>query len=479
MRLSEAAAVAHGALRGRDALFEGVAIDSREIRRGDLFVAIRGAQHDGHEFVARAGEQGAVGALVSERNAGRGRDSIAEIGVRDTTEAIGRLGAHWRSRFALPVVAVTGSNGKTTVTALIAAIFNRAGNCLSPRASFNNHWGVPLTLLRLRESHTHAVIEMGMNHRGEIAYLSGLTKPTIALINNVAPAHLAGLDNLQGIADAKAEIFADLAPKGVAVLNAHDTFYDYWNYVLQRLGVKQVMRFGVHAGDAQGALDVRAASLPDGRLELGITGQRAVVDFALVGKHNIANAAAAAAAAHAAGVGIEQICEGLNAFPGALPGRLATFRGRGGALVIDDSYNANPVSVQAALDVLAERGGARIAVLGAMAELGAQSAELHEQVGKHARRSGVRHLLCLGAVDDENITGYLRGFGEEGERYDNLKHLLARLVPLLENPAPDANAANANDETTVLIKGSRAAAMERVVARLRASDIPPDGDPPC
>ena len=479
MRLSEAAAVAHGALRGRDALFEGVAIDSREIRRGDLFVAIRGEQHDGHEFVARAGEQGAVGALVSERNAGRGRDSIAEIGVRDTTEAIGRLGAHWRSRFALPVVAVTGSNGKTTVTALIAAIFNRAGNCLSPRASFNNHWGVPLTLLRLRESHTHAVIEMGMNHRGEIAYLSGLTKPTIALINNVAPAHLAGLADLQGIADAKAEIFGGLAPEGVAVLNADDSFHDHWRRGLQRLGVKQVVRFGVRPQDD---VDVRATSLPDGKLELNIAGEREVVALALAGKHNIANAAAAAAVAHAAGVGLKQIGEGLNAFPGALPGRLATFRGRGGAMVIDDSYNANPVSVQAALDVLAERDGARIAVLGAMAELGAQSAELHEQVGKHARRSGVRHLLCLGAVDDDNITGYLRGFGDGGERYDNLKNLLARLVPLLENPAPDApdaTAANANDETTVLIKGSRAAAMERVVARLRASDIPPDGDPPC
>ena len=478
MRLSEAAAVAHGALRGRDALFEGVAIDSREIRRGDLFVAIRGEQHDGHEFVARAGEQGAVGALVSERNAGRGRDGIAEIGVRDTTEAIGRLGAHWRSRFALPVVAVTGSNGKTTVTALIAAIFNRAGNCLSPRASFNNHWGAPLTLLRLRESHTHAVIEMGMNHRGEIAYLSGLTKPTIALINNVAPAHLAGLADLQGIADAKAEIFGGLMPEGVAVLNADDPFHEHWSRGLQRLGVKQVVRFGVRP-ETQDAVDVCATSLPDGKLELKIAGERAVVALALAGKHNIANAAAAAAVAHAAGVGLKQIREGLGAFPGALPGRLATFRGRGGALVIDDSYNANPVSVQAALDVLAERAGARIAVLGAMAELGAQSAELHEQVGKHARRRGVRHLLCLGAVDDDNITGYLRGFGEEGERYDNLKNLLARLVPLLENPAPDANAANANDETTVLIKGSRAAAMERVVARLRASDIPPDGDPPC
>ena len=479
MRLSEAAAVAHGALRGRDALFEGVAIDSREIRRGDLFVAIRGAQHDGHEFVARAGEQGAVGALVSERNAGR--DSIAEIGVRDTTEAIGRLGAHWRSRFALPVVAVTGSNGKTTVTALIAAIFNRAGNCLSPRASFNNHWGVPLTLLRLRESHTHAVIEMGMNHRGEIAYLSGLTKPTIALINNVAPAHLAGLADLQGIADAKAEIFGGLAPEGVAVLNADDSFHDHWRRGLQRLGVERVVRFGVRP-ETQGArpdIDVRATSLPNGKLELNIAGEREVVALALAGQHNIANAAAAAAVAHAAGVGIKQIREGLNAFPGALPGRLATFRGRGGALVIDDSYNANPVSVQAALDVLAERDGARIAVLGAMAELGAQSAELHEQVGKHARRSGVRHLLCVGAADDDNITGYLRGFGEEGERYDNLKNLLARLVPLLENPAPNANAADANNETTVLIKGSRAAAMERVVVRLRASDIPPDGDPPC
>lgn len=471
MRLSEAAAVTHGALHGRDAPFTGVAIDSRETRSDDLFVAIRGGRRDGHDFVGQAGARGAAGALVSSGGAG----ALAHIRVPDTTAALGQLGAHWRSRFDLPVVAVTGSNGKTTVSALLASIFNRAGHCLAPRASFNNQWGVPLTLLRLRPSHTHAVIEMGMNHPGEIAYLSGLARPGVALINNVAPAHLAELVDVQGVAAAKSEIFSGLAPRGCAVLNADDRFHDYWSGELQRLGVRRVVRFSVRPGAPVGdaAAEVSAARVAEGRIQLRIAGQRVVVDWPLPGAHNLANAAAAAAAAHAAGAACAHIGDGLRAFPGALPGRLFTFTGLHGATVIDDSYNANPVSLRIALDTLAGQGGVRIAVLGAMAELGRQSDHFHHRIGVHARRLNIHHLLCLGPRRDSGLSAYLRGFGggAAGRRFDHLEGLMAHLLPLLPGGA-----------VTVLVKGSRSTGMGRVVARLKAARDPvaePAGGAPC
>lgn len=475
MRLSEAAKVTRGELRGRDCLFTGVAIDSRRCDSGDLFVALRGASRDGHDFIAQAGGNGAVGALTSAAR----RAPVAQIRVADTTAALGRLGAHWRAKFNPLLVAVTGSNGKTTVSALIAAIFNGGAErdrCLSPRASFNNHWGVPMTLLRMRAHHTHAVIEMGMNRPGEIAYLSGLAKPDIALINNAAPAHLAGLTDVQGVADAKAEIFSGLGRDGIAVLNADDPFHDHWQRGLRRIGVCNTVSFSAR-GDSQDASIAVSADAADAaagvgnRFALNINGQRAQIRLSLPGAHNVANAVAAGAVAFAAGIGIEQIQAGLNAFPGALPGRLAIFRGIHGARIIDDSYNANPASTRAALDVLAGFAGERIAVLGAMAELGARSDEHHRQIGLYARQCGVRRLLVLGPCGDRGLEGYASGFGAAAEQYDQVDHLLARLVPLMESrAAPEKNG------LTVLVKGSRAAAMERVVARLTAKS---EGGWPC
>ncbi|MDD9823012.1 MAG: UDP-N-acetylmuramoyl-tripeptide--D-alanyl-D-alanine ligase [Gammaproteobacteria bacterium] len=462
MSLSEVATVTRGQVRSADARrdgetrFTGVATDSRSTRSGDLFVAIHdgGGGRDGHDFIGAAAARGAVAALVS-RDAGPAGFPTVHVG--DTTAALGALGAHWRRRFDLPVVAVTGSNGKTTVTALVASIFNAGGNCLAPRASFNNQWGVPLTLLRLRESHTHAVIEMGMNHAGEIAYLTGLARPDVALINNVAPAHLAGLTDLHGVAAAKAEIFQGLGADGIAVLNADDRFHDFWREELRRLKVRRMVRF---TSRADGDADIRAAGIDDRRIELDIAGESVAVDWQLPGAHNLANAAAAAAAAHAAGATAARIGAGLSAFPGALPGRLFTFTGLHGATVIDDSYNANPASMRVALEHLAAAGGARIAALGRMAELGEQSAAMHRDIGRHARACGVEHLLCLGppgesrAADD--LDAYLRGFGG-GERFDSLERLLARLLPLLD------------DNATVLIKGSRSTDMGRVAAQLKPS----------
>ncbi len=470
MQLSQAAALMHGQLSGADRRFKQVVIDSRRIQRGDLFVAIQGARHDGHDFIAQANRNGAVGTLVSRAS----RRRSAQIKVADTTIAIGQLAAHWRKRFHGPLVAVTGSNGKTTVSALLAAMFNQVGNCLAPHGSFNNQWGVPLTLLRLRKAHTHAVIEMGMNRPGEIKYLSQITRPDIALINNVGAAHLAGFADLQGIADAKAEIFSGLTADGVAVLNADDHFCAHWERGLQRLGVHNIVRFSAQPLLKNSSIAVGAGCFSGNHFELNIKGRREQVCLPRPGKHNMANSAAAAAAAHAAGLNIAQISNGLQKGCASLPGRLDAFRGINSTLVLDDTYNANPVSMQAALDVLADFDGERIAVLGGMAELGARSDDLHVQVGAHARACGVQHLLCLGAAGDSGLSGYARGFGEAAECYADLDQLRRRLVRILQSrPARQIPQHQLDGDerwengVAVLVKGSRVAAMERVVVGLR------------
>lgn len=465
MRLSEAAVAMHGELCGTDDAFQRVAIDSRGIRRGDLFVAIAGERHDGHQFIAQASQKGAIGALVSRIS----RSRIAQIKVDDTTAAIGQLGAHWRSQFKFPLVAVTGSNGKTTVSGLIASILNQVGCCLSPHSSFNNQWGVPLTLLRMRESHTHGVIEMGMNHPGEIEYLSGLVKPDIALINNVAAAHLSGLGSLQHIAAAKAEIFSGLKQTGTAILNADDQFYDYWLSLVKTNKIKNILRFGFGIGLGLGSsanssedvgVDVNSISFTSSgsQFELNLCGQSAQIQLPLLGQHNVMNAVAASAAAYSAGATLPQIKTGLESFA-TIKGRLNPLLGINDSLVIDDSYNANPESSKAALDVLSGFTGERIAILGGMGELGETSDELHYQVGLHARSCGIERLLCFGAPAHSGVANYARGFGQHAQCYNDLETLLHELAPTLANGS------------TVLVKGSRAAEMERVVASLIADSV--------
>ena len=231
MALSEAANIVHGAMRGVDVEFHSVVTDSRYVERGDLFVALAGEKFDGHEFLPDVERKGAAGALVSSAT----ESNLAQIEVANTTAALGQLAKQWRSRFNIPIAAITGSNGKTTVTAMVANIFKQHGRSLAPEKSFNNQWGVPLTLLKLDERHQFAAIEMGTNHVGEIKYLTELTKPTIALINNIAPAHLEGLGDVQQIADAKAEIFLGLSDTGVAILNADDPFFNYFKDRLNNL----------------------------------------------------------------------------------------------------------------------------------------------------------------------------------------------------------------------------------------------------
>ena len=478
MTLAQAANIVHGKRYGADARFTAVVADSRTIERGGLFVAIPGEKFDGHDFVVQAHKQGAVAALVS-----RAHDSaLPQIVVRDTTQALGQLASHWRLRFDIPLLAITGSNGKTTVTAMAASILNQRGNCLFPERSFNNQWGVPLTLLKLNERHDFAVIEMGTNHIGEIAALSRMAKPTIALINNVAAAHLEGLDNLQQIAQAKAEIFCGLNETGTAVINADDQFAAEWrNEVAPKLKSGRVLSFAMPKQDDLTPADLTLANLQcewrSSRFELCIRAARphkqhdqkhdqkhderqATIHLPLPGRHNVMNALAAAAICHAVGATMQCIKRGLENMR-AVQGRLNHQRALGGAVVLDDSYNANPQSVKAGIDVLARFKGRKILVLGAMAELGAMSAQLHHEVGRYANDQRIDLLLCLLAEEagqsHNDAKHYARGFGQGGKRaqvFQSLHDLVAELK------------GNLSADVAVLVKGSRSAMMERVVAEI-------------
>ena len=444
MTLAECAAAVGGRLHGADATFSEVVSDTRALARGALFVVLKGPRFDAHEFLPQARAHGAAGALVARRV----DDALPQVEVDDTRRALGRLAAHWRARFDLPVVAVTGSNGKTTVKNMIAACLREAGAALATEGNLNNDIGVPLTLLRLRASHRYAVIEMGMNHPGEIDYLTRLTRPDVALITNAAAAHLAGLGSVENVAHAKGEIFAGLRPNGIAVINADDDFAPLWRELAARA---RVMTFGfAPAAQVRGAYRTR----PDG-IDLQITTERGETSMrlSLLGKHNAANALAASAAALAVGVGLDDIKRGLEKLRAA-SGRLEIKRGVKGVRVLDDTYNANPGSVAAGLEVLREAQGERVLVLGDMGELGDAAADIHRRVGALARRVGIDALWAVGPLTRLAV----EAFGDGGAHFESAEALV------------DALRARANPRLTVLVKGSRAMKMERVVAGIAEAE---------
>jgi UDP-N-acetylmuramoyl-tripeptide--D-alanyl-D-alanine ligase len=441
-----AAAKLIGAQRcGADVEFTGVTTDSRAIARGDLFVALRGERFDGHNFVSQALAQGAVAALVDKADPAWGE--IPLLVVKDTRLALGQLAAQWRSRFAVALAAITGSSGKTTVKEMLHAILRaEAGNAavLATAGNFNNDIGLPLTLLKLRAAHRYAVIEMGMNHPGEIAYLSGLAQPSVALVNNAQPAHLAGLGSVEAVAHAKGEIFHGLAADGTAVINADDPHAALWR---ELAGGRKLVAFGLDA-DA----DVSAAfQLKPGGSVLTVTTPHGTFAATLQapGEHNVRNALAATAAALALGVGLETIARGLADFV-PVKGRLQAKPALHGATLIDDSYNANPGSVRAAIAALAVYPGSRALVLGDMGELGADAPHLHRDIGVYAKQAGIERLLVLGELSRETAAG----FGAGARHFEYIEDLLHEAENLL---APGV---------TVLVKGSRFMKMERVVKSL-------------
>ena len=453
MLLSQAAQAIGGKLIGHDVSFSAVSTDTRSVTAGDLFIALRGPNFDGAEFIAMAAQGGAVAALVNADSHTSGGvsaapSSIPLILVDDTRLALGRLAAHWRAQFAIPIVAVTGSNGKTTVKEMLASILGAAAGSkdavLATAGNFNNDIGLPLTLLKLRSNHRYAVIEMGMNHLGEIEYLSRLTRPDVAVINNAGSAHLAGLGSIEAVARAKGEILSGLTDQGIAVINADDLYAPLWRKLA---GTRMVIDFGLEKNVAVHAqwqaTDYGAhilTSTPQGSL---------CAQLKVPGAHNVRNALAATAAALALRVPLNAITQGLENFFG-VAGRMQRRTALHGAQLIDDSYNANPASLRAALKVLVQSVGKKILVLGDMGELGNDAVRMHGEVGEEARHMGVDQLFALGELTRHTV----QKFGAGASHFECIEDLLAALEKIL------------GADTTVLVKGSRFMHMERVVAHI-------------
>jgi UDP-N-acetylmuramoyl-tripeptide--D-alanyl-D-alanine ligase len=413
------------------------------VAAGDLFIALKGEHFDGHDYVAQCFEQGALAAMVShEMTVG---ESLLQ--VPDTRLGLGDLAAYWRSKFSIPLMAITGSNGKTTVKEMLASILREACGAdavLATEGNLNNDIGLPLTLLKLRENHRYAVAEMGMNHPGEIAYLTRIARPTVALINNAGAAHLQGLGSVEAVARAKGEIFEGLSADGIAVINADDAAAPMWKSLA---APHRVMTFGLeHPADvsADYVLD------PDGsKLYLKTAQGNFEVRLAVPGLHNVKNALAATAAALAMGVPPATINDGLAAFSG-VKGRLQRKIGCCGAVVVDDTYNANPASMRAAIGVLANMPGKKFFVMGDMGELGADAAEMHREIGAEAKAAGIDALYALGELSRNAVSG----FGSGASHFDSAEALGMTL----------RNELTAG--TAVLVKGSRFMRMERVVDML-------------
>lgn len=437
--------------------FGAVETDSRTLSSGALFVALRGEHFDGHAFVQVAAERGAAAALVDRAwFAAQPLDgvSLPLIVVDDTRVALGRTAACWRERFAIPLIGITGSNGKTTVKEMCAAILRaqavREGasddDVLATGGNFNNDIGLPLTLCRLRAHHRAAVIEMGMNRPGEIAYLTEIARPTVAVVNNAQRAHLEGMGSVQHVAEEKGSIYAGLGRDGVAVVNADDPHAEYWRGLN---ATRTCVLFGLHA-DADVRGEYRAHGL-GGVLEICAMGANAEVPLRVPGAHNAANALNAAACCLAAGATLADVVAGLAGFDG-VKGRLQRVAGPHGALILDDSYNANPDSVRAGIDVLASSPGRTILVLGDMGEVGDTSAQVHDEIGGYAKSKGVDGLFALGEMSAVAV----RNFGEGAHHFKTPESLAAALVRQL------------GADTVVLVKGSRFMRMERVVNLLAA-----------
>ncbi len=449
-RLSEILSATGGRLSVADRVICGVSTDTRAVGQGQLFVALRGERFDAHDFLEQAVAAGAAALLVAD--AAKVPAGVPAIVVDDTRIALGRLAAAWRARFSLPVIAVTGSNGKTTTKEMIAAILRThfGDAVLATRGNFNNDIGLPLTLLGLNETHRAAVIEMGMNHPGEIAYLAPLGAPTVAVVTNAQRAHLEGMGDLEEVAREKGSIFAGLGADGVAVINADDPYAATWRSMA---GDRQVCSFGIaHAADVHA--DIRQHGL-ETLLGLRTPQGNAAFRLPVPGAHNVRNALAAAAACLAAGIPLAAVGAGLESFSG-VKGRLQVRAGRAGAVILDDTYNANPDSVRAGIDVLAATIGRKLLVLGDMGEIGEASGQYHDEIGGYAKSQGVDRLFALGDAAQQAA----RNFGEGARHFCNIEKLIAAVDKEM------------GPETTVLVKGSRFMKMERVADALAATGAP-------
>ncbi|WP_075796550.1 UDP-N-acetylmuramoyl-tripeptide--D-alanyl-D-alanine ligase [Massilia putida] len=444
--LEQIAASIAGAHVTRDAYFQGVSTDSRQAVPGSLFVALRGERFDAHDFLGQLAGNPVAGVVVEKLPENY---PLPAIVVPDTLVALGRIGNFWRRRFAIPVIGVTGSNGKTTVKEMIAAILAAAFGAdarLATQGNLNNEIGVPLTVTRLTEAHQAAVVELGMNHPGEIARLAAIAEPTVALVNNAQREHQEFMHTVEAVARENGAVLQALPPDGVAVFPGDDEYTDLWR---ELAGAHKVITFGL-----SDACDVRAAyTTTDFGSELAVVAgvERFTVNLAAAGVHNVRNALAATACALAAGIPADAIVRGLEAFA-PVSGRLQRKQALSGATVIDDSYNANPDSVRAAIDVLAQYPSPRILVLGDMGEVGTQGPEFHQEIGAYAASRGIDTVLATG-----DLARHMVGSG--AQHHEQFDELLAALDQKL----------GSKSDATVLVKGSRFMKMERVVQHLTAS----------
>ena len=443
--LAAAAEDMMGVLHGDDRNFSGVSTDTRTLRGGELFFALQGPNFDGCDYVSVARQNGAAGAVVPRLVS----DELAQITVDDTRRALGRLASAWRAGQNATVVGVTGSNGKTTLKELINACLQQQAPTLATQGNLNNDIGMPLMLTRIAAEHRYAVIEMGANHAGEIAYLTSLAKPDVAVITNAAAAHLEGFGSVEGVSRAKGEILQGEERPSVAVLNADDKYFDYWMSLVTDV---RTLSFGFSPN-----ADVRAEDIETGiehsRFTLCLPAERVSVQLPLAGIHNVRNACAAAAVAHALGMSAGKITAALEGVS-PVSGRLQPLRGSNGATLFDDTYNANPLSVIAAAEFVAQLSGESWLALGDMKELGDDAAVMHREVGEEVRKRGIDRLFGLGELSRNTV----EGFGEHGSWFGSIDALVDELSATL------------TDSVNLLVKGSRSMRMERVVDALREAD---------
>ncbi|WP_426369777.1 UDP-N-acetylmuramoyl-tripeptide--D-alanyl-D-alanine ligase [Pseudocolwellia sp. HL-MZ7] len=448
LALSSIASAVDGQLVGADLSIDNITTDTRAINKGDLFLAFKGPNFDGHKFIEQAEKSGCSALIVDHQV----DSQLAQIIVKDTHKALGQIAAFVKKTVAPKAVAITGSSGKTTVKEMTSAILSRVGNVLATKGNFNNDIGVPLTLLRLEHNHDYAVVELGANHIGEIAYTTELTQPDVAVINNIAAAHLEGFGSLCGVARAKGEIFEGLSENGVALYNQDCKFADKWQW---RLENKTVRRFScVSESDCYSAnvvLDDRGCASFTLNTHIGNT----FIELTVPGKHNVCNAVAAALIAIEFGVSLDDIRLGLAEMQ-PVQGRSNIHQITESIRLIDDTYNANVESIKAATDLLASYPGKRILILGDMGELGAEARSYHQEVGEYARDCKIEHLLTVGVLSQVTADAFNQS-KETSCHFSSKEALIEALHPLLKNE---------EQQISILIKGSRSAHMEHVVKEI-------------
>ena len=445
--LSEIKPWLSGAYLTADASFDGVSTNSKTVQAGNLFIALRGERFDAHDFIDEVTAAGAAAVIVEKTPK---NTKIPALVVPDTKVALQELGQSWRRKFSFPVVGVTGSNGKTTVKEMIAAILAAEygdGNYLATRGNLNNDLGVPLTLLRAEASHKAAVIEMGMNHPGEIALLAAIAQPTIGLVNNAQREHLEFMHSVEAVAKENGAVISSLPPDGIAVFPADDTYAPLWKANAKASGKRKILSFGL-SGDASVTCIYQPTEIGSD-MQVKVGDRSFPLRLSVFGAHNVRNALAAIACGLALGIRRNVIVRALEGFV-PVSGRLQRKAAKNGAVVIDDTYNANPDSVRAAIDVLAQARSPRVLVLGDMGEVGSEGRQFHTEIGAYARGRGIEHLFTLGELAI-HTSGAFGARARHAKDMEELKQAVSTITTA---------------ETTVLVKGSRFMKMERLVQHL-------------